>query len=417
MNKKECLAFLGKLELHGYVFGLERIEKFLFLLGNPEKKFKTIHVAGTNGKGSTCAFIASILQKAGYKTGLYTSPHLIEFNERIQINGKKIPGKELIQLVSKLKKLKEKNQSKKKFSGLKNLTYFEFTTAIAFEYFAQKKVDFLVCETGMGGRLDATNVVLPLVSVITNVSMEHEKYLGNYIEKIALEKAGIIKKNIPLITAEKSHSVLKIFEKICMAKGAPFYVSGKDFPFRKIKTSLRGKFQQENANLAFAVIEILKKFYAVEIQDSAVKKGFLSAKWPGRFQIVQKNHFVVLDCAHNVACMEALKESFLDFFGKKKAILVIGISSDKNVSKMVEIISPIAKKVFCTRAKLRGIETGLLKKEFEKKGFVEEQIFEIPEVSVALKTAISSASKSDIVLVCGSCFVVGEAMNALKLKI
>ncbi|MDD5163286.1 MAG: Mur ligase family protein, partial [Candidatus ainarchaeum sp.] len=232
MNQ-EAEKFLLELSEKGILLGLERINSFLDFLGNPQNNFKSIHVAGTNGKGSTCAMIERILREAGFKTGIYTKPHLVSLNERFRINSIKIPEKELEERILNLKKI----ISEKNFQ----LSYFEFLIALAFQYFSDKKVDFAVIETGMGGRLDATNVLQPLVSIITNIALEHMQYLGNSLEKIAFEKAGIIKENGILLTTEKNNKILKIFKKSCKEKNSLFIAIKK--PYKKSKVGLLGEHQ------------------------------------------------------------------------------------------------------------------------------------------------------------------------------
>src|SRR3989338_1387571 len=249
---QSTLDYLYSLERFGIKLGLETTQKMLDVLENPHHTFKSIHVTGTNGKGSTCAFLASILQEAGYKTGLYTSPHLVKFNERIKINGFDIPHQDLLQLISEIKE---------KCSHL-NPTFFEFTTAMAFLYFARQKVDFAVIEVGMGGRLDATNVIMPEVSIITNIGFDHMKHLGDSKEAIAREKAAIIKEKVPLVTAEQDPLLVSYFEKVCRQKQSPIFLvkdvtiiskqeslSGQSFTVDggKFSITLLGRHQQTNA--------------------------------------------------------------------------------------------------------------------------------------------------------------------------
>ncbi|MEK6869330.1 MAG: folylpolyglutamate synthase/dihydrofolate synthase family protein, partial [Nanoarchaeota archaeon] len=282
MDYKNVLDELYSLDVPKWTLGLDRIESLLKKLGNPEKKLRCIHVAGTNGKGSVCAMISSILTGAGYKVGLYTSPHLKKFNERIRINNKLISDKDIVKYYLKIKKY------------VTNQSFFEITTAMAFLYFADKKVDFAVLEVGLGGRLDATNVVTPLVSIITNIGLEHTKYLGNTIKKVAYEKAGIIKNNVPVVTAAEGIALAAI-KKISNERNSRLYIANKKNANYRI--GLKGEFQKLNAAMAIKAIGILKNNYGVKIKKSNVKKGLLNAKWPGRFQFLEKN--ILVDCAHN----------------------------------------------------------------------------------------------------------------------
>ena len=398
MRIKEATAFLDSLEKKGIVFGLEREKKFLSFIGNPEKKFKSILVAGSKGKGSTAAMIESVLRKAGYKTGLYTSPHLMHFSERIRVDGKRISGRELARLVSELKE-------KMKFSKI-SLTFFEFTTALAFEFFSEKKIDFAVAEIGMGGRLDAANVLSPFVSVITNIEKEHEKFLGNTLAKIAREKAGIIKKETPLVTAEKNRKLTAIFERKCREKNSKIIIVKKPFSGR---LSLKGEFQRINAALAIAAINEMKK-QGFEISNKAITEGLVSVQWPGRFETVQKNPLVIIDCCHTPNSALALADSFRKIFGKKKAVLIVGIAKGKNFTGIVSALSPIALLSFSCEAKIRGMSALRIKKEFEKNRVM---AIAVKSVKRAVKKAISTAGKKGIVLVAGSCFTAGEAMELL----
>ena len=365
------------------------------LAGGPHGKFRSIHIAGTNGKGSTAALIERILRESGFKTGLFTSPHLIRINERIQVNGGQISDNDFAELVSETRVQVEKFKIP--------LTYFEFLTAMAFNHFASKKVDFAVVETGMGGRLDATNVLRPLVSVITNVEKDHEGHLGNTFEEIAAEKAGIIKEGIPVVTAEWKEPVLDILRKKALEKNTLLSIVGEEF---RGGLGLLGSFQRWNAALALAAVKELQK-QGVEISDRAVQGGLMKALWPGRFQILQKKPTVVFDCAHNTGCCFVLAKAFKEMFPAKKALLVFGASSNKNAEKMASLLSPIAKKVFVTSAHYRGMSLEKLAAFFDSCCLPVEAV---QGVENALEKALSSASDDDIILVAGSCFLVGEAM-------
>jgi len=399
LDKKQVFAFLEELQGKGMELGLERIEKFLSFAGNPERQFKSVHIAGTNGKGSTAAMIESILREAGFKTGLFTSPHLVSFNERIQVNGEKIVDKQLVKLVVETRREMEK-------FGIP-LTYFEFITALAFRHFANSKVEIAVIETGMGGRLDATNVVLPLVSVITNVERDHEQHLGNSRQGIAAEKAGIIKKRVPIVTAEWKKNVLSVFREKASEKGSKLVVVGEPF---KGKLNLLGLFQKWNAALAVAAVNTLKE-QGLEVEAKAIRGGLAKVEWPGRFQIVQKKPTVVLDCAHNPACCTVLVKAFEDAFPGKKALLVVGVSNGKNFGKMARILSPIAGKVSVTGAGYRAMPLKEIAGQFELLG---RKVEAVEGVANALKAVLPSAKPDDVVLVTGSCFVVGEALEFLE---
>lgn len=409
MSKAEATAFLEGLEAKGIRLGLERVSKFMEFLGSPEKGFKAVHIAGTNGKGSTAAMLESILRKAGYRTGLYTSPHLVRLNERVQVNGKPIADRALVQIVSETRAEMEKSRIP--------LTYFEFLTAAAFRHFASQGIEFGVIETGLGGRLDATNIIKPAASVITNVEREHEALLGNSVEEIALEKAGIVKEGIPLITAEWKKPVLDVFRKKCREENARLSVVKNPY---KGRLGLLGPFQRWNAAAALAVAREMQG-QGIEISEKAIEEGLASARWPGRFEVVRRSPTVVLDCAHNPACCVVLRRAFTEAFPGKRALLVFGASSDKNVAGMSKELAQIAGEVFVAGARHRAMAPEKIAAYFGKGnagvapgagGRLKATVAH--SVKEAVQKALAAAGKEGVVLVTGSCFVVGEAMQALE---
>lgn len=380
--------YLEKIEGRGIKLGLKRMKKYLRLLKNPHHNYKSILVAGTNGKGSTANMISAILKEAGFRVGTYTSPHVVDYNERFKINSKKISNKKMNSLINEMKKFDSKIKP----------TYFEFATAFAFSYFAKKKVDYAVLEVGMGGRLDATNITNSKISVITNISLEHQKHLGNTILKIAREKAGIIKENGILIIAEKNKSVLKLFKRICKQKNSKFIQIKKPYTG---KVTLHGEYQKMNASLAEAVALQLK------IKKSAIKKGIAEAENIGRFQIIQKNPVLITDCSHNPAGMKSFICSLKKKFPKGKFTFVIGFSEGKNHKEMLKSIIPNSQKLIITSAQWRGMKTNEIIKEIRKLN-KKIELIEIPEVKEAVKFALADSYKKDYIAVCGSIFVVGE---------
>ena len=391
MSYDNVIKSIYELEKHGIKLGLYNIKLLLNKLNNPHKTLKIIHVAGTNGKGSVCAIIASILQEAGFKVGMYTSPHLRRFSERILINSKEIPKKDIVRLYNKVKKY------------YKNQTFFEFVTAMAFLYFKQKKVDFLVLEVGLGGRLDATNVVDPLISVITNIGLEHTDYLGKTISSVAYEKAGIIKRNKPVVFGY-NYKALKVIKKVCKRKNSRLFLVKKSSQ-KNLKLNLKGDFQLDNAAIALTTIDTLKKFYNIKITKKNIKDGLIKVKWPGRFEFIEKN--VLVDCAHNPTGAFALRKEILKIKSNyKKIILVIGILKDKDIAGILKQLVPLANKVIITKAKINRAAEPKKLAEYIKKDF---KI--IVDVKKALNYAKSIAQKNDLVLVTGSCFVVGEAIR------
>jgi dihydrofolate synthase/folylpolyglutamate synthase len=388
------LKWLNSLEIFGSRLGLERINELLSKLGNPQSKLKCIHVAGTNGKGSVCAMIASVLKEQGYKVGMYTSPHLKRFTERFQVNGEEISQKRLNEIIEKIRPY------------YKNQTFFEIATAIGFLYFFEEKVDFLVLEVGLGGRLDATNVIEPLVSVITNISLEHTQVLGDREEIIAYEKAGIIKKGKPVVTLAKGDA-LKEIKKIAQEKNSKLYIPKKYHKtdgkfsvnsYRNMHLGLLGEFQLENASIALKSIDIIKEDY--DISDEAIRKGMENVLWPGRLEYIEKD--VVVDCAHNPGGMSALKKEIMKI-NCEKVISVVGILKDKDKKSIVEIVSSFSDYiVFCEAKSDRASKA----EELASYCKVRNEI--VKDVKKALKKAKKLANNSDLVLVTGSIYTVGE---------
>lgn len=349
------IQWLNSYQLHGIKPGLGRITKVLKLLGNPHKKIKTLHIAGTNGKGSTSSILAKVLKEQGFKTGLYTSPHLFRLNERYQINEKEIENEDLEECLKILKKIIPENFL---------ITYFEITTALAFLYFYEKKVDLAVIECGLGGRLDATNVILPEVSIITNIGWDHMHYLGNTLEKIAFEKAGIMKRGIPCVLGNIENSIKHVFENKAQKLKIPLFWLRKDFTinqenskwnysgthiFKNLELSLKGTFQGENLACALKALEILEERGFLKIKEPLLRKALKEVKWLGRYQLFSlKGKEFLIDVAHNISGIETLKENLLkDNF--TNFLLIMGVSNeegDKPFVKMLEILVPLASKIF-----------------------------------------------------------------------
>ncbi len=382
---------------------LSRIKSFLCLLGNPQDSFKSIHVAGTKGKGSTCAFISYILKEAGFKVGLYTSPHLTDFRERIRIlPGRKEGGfegmitkEELTRLVVFLKPLiKEYNRKSK----LRPLTFFEVYTALAFLYFKNNSIDFAVLETGLGGRLDATNAVDSELCVITPISYEHTDKLGKTLKRIAYEKAGIIKKNGAIVViAPQEEEALSALRLRCGKFNAKLFEVKK---IQKFKIRLIGEHQLVNAAVAVKAVLSLKINPGIEV----IKKGLYNTSWPGRCEILKKKPFVVIDGAQNVASIKALIKAIRDNFNYDKIILIIGLSSDKDIAGISRIIRGFADNFIITKAKSkRAMDTRIIA------GYLRDKNYCITEsVREAKEKAMRLAGKNDLILVTGSLFVVGE---------
>lgn len=418
---EEAVGYLYSLQKFGIKFGLSKTSNLLKALGNPHKGQKYIHIAGTNGKGSVASFICSILKEAGLRVGLYTSPHLVRFTERFQINNEEITEEKTEALIRELKEV---------FNSEEPPTFFEAATALAITYFAREKTDVAIMEVGMGGRLDATNVIVPLVSLITNISMEHQFYLGSTLLDIAREKAGIIKDGIDFVTGASQPAVVKLFESIAKAKKALFWRLGKDVRYRTsasglhyygrkhrlngIHLGLNGDFQSRNAALALAAIERLEeKGFRISSRD--MSKGLENTLWPGRMQIVAENPTIILDGAHNPAATRILAGAIRAGFKYRRLILVIGVMADKEIGPLLRGIVPISDYVIYTRPIYsRAANPEILAAEaapLEKPGEV------VQVLSEALDMARTMAMPQDLIVVSGSLFTVGEAMAYFDPKI
>ena len=419
MNYKKSIDWLYSFEKFGIKLGLERISYICKKLGNPQDKYKIIHVGGTNGKGSVCRFLQSILTLNGYKVGVYLSPHLQRFSERFLIDGDEIPEDDIVVLIEKIKPIIDEMIKNKNIP-----TFFEIVTALAFQYFNDKKVDFAIIEVGLGGRFDATNIVKPVVSVITNVTFDHQDRLGKKIEEISFEKAGIIKKDIPLVTAatDKALEVIKkevkekktnisVIEKSSWEKtqGGPewseFLINGllKNY---NVKTKMAGQFQGENIAIVLATIEILQ-MNGVYITDESIIKGIEKTSIVGRMEIVGFEPIVFLDGAHNIAAMQYLRNTLVNDFVYEKLIIVIGILADKNVLEMLDIITPISDIIVVTKSQnKRACDPLKLKDMIDKKEAVIKD-----DIISAIDYAKKVASKRDLICITGSLFTVGEAKD------
>jgi dihydrofolate synthase/folylpolyglutamate synthase len=362
-------------------------------LNHPEKKFKSIHVAGTNGKGSTSHMLASILQEAGYKVGLYTSPHLKNFTERIRINGNEISEEYVHNFILE----------HKPFLELQQLSFFEMTVGLAFNYFADEKVDVAVIEVGMGGRLDSTNIITPLLSIITNIGLDHTQFLGETLPEIAFEKAGIIKKGIPVIIGEKQDETTPVFIDKAKNTNSPIHFASDHF--KSYKTDLLGDYQKKNANTVVNAIQHLTYF---KIDKNHIKKGLLNVvkntNLKGRWQILQHSPKIICDTAHNKEGLQIVMHQ-LSNEKYEKLHLVLGVVSDKELSKILTLLPKKASYYFCKP----NISRGLSEKELQEKAN-EFQLLgnTFSSVKEALQNAKEKAISKDVVYVGGSTFVVAE---------
>lgn len=414
---RDSLAYLYSLEKFGMIFGLTQVERILGAIGNPHQELQVIHIGGTNGKGSTAAMIASVLQTEGYRVGLYTSPHLVRFNERIQINGQEIEDERVTELTDWMRDRIEAEGIEGPF------TFFDFTTALALLYFKQNLVDLAVVEVGLGGRLDSTNVVDPLLSIITNIAKDHEEQLGHGILKIAEEKAGIIKKGRPLVTAASQPRVLRLFSNLCRQKEAPYFRVGKEFNYswrggrefdydgwhRKlwnVSLGLLGRHQVINATTALGALEVLEEL-GYRVSTEAMLEGLRDVRWPGRLEMIHATPRVILDGAHNPAGARVLEEALRKEFEFRHLILLVGILKDKDIRAILQTLSPLAHQIILSRASIeRAAPAALLKTALGRHGDKAEVIENLEE---AIEKGLSLTGEDDLLLITGSLYVVGEA--------
>ena len=426
MTYAETIEFLYGVRLFGQKLGLETTQYLLRLMGDPQQSLRFIHIAGTNGKGSVAAMLQAVLSAAGYKTGLYTSPHLVSFCERFQIDGQPIAESEIVRLVAEIKPLLATVATHPEF---RSPTFFEAITAVALQYFHEQKVDVVVWETGLGGRLDATNVVTPLVSVITNIAFDHTQYLGETLAQIATEKCGIIKNGVPVVTAAGAEEALAVIRSTAAERAGKLTVVGEDVratrlsegehcqcvrltgvhhDYGSLTIPLLGPHQTLNCATAVAALEAC----GLRVTPPQVHEGLARTRWPGRFQIVEHNPTVVLDGAHNAAASEKLALTLCEHFAGQKLTLIIGVLRDKNYDQMCQILAPLAEHIFCVPVNSeRTCDPDQLAR-WCKAGNASAQISVSPNVSEAYAHARNASGRNAIVIT-GSLFLVGEALDQL----
>lgn len=412
MSYSEALEYLYGLEKLGIVFGLENIRWLLTLMGNPQRFFRAIHIGGTNGKGSVASMLSSILKLAGYRVGKYASPHLVSFTERITVSDEEITEKEVAELTAEIR------QKICREHGERPFTFFDFTTALAFEYFRRRQVDPALIEVGLGGRLDSTNVLEPLIAVITNVTHDHMDYLGDDLSDIAREKAGIIKDGVPVVTAAVDQP-RRIIEETARQHGSPVYVMGRDFSYEKrgdqimsytglrwtvddLFVNLRGDHQFANAAVALCTAELLSGS-GFDIKADHGRRGLATVIWPGRIEVVREQPTVILDGAHNTEGVRALVQFLKDHFSERRKVLVFGVLADKEYEKMVALLTPVVDTVILTRP---SSERALAPADLQKRvghGIVSKSL------RGALETARAMTGGGDVLVVTGSLYLVGEA--------
>ena len=423
MNPSQVHPYLSSFvnlesQLHQYgpeEFNLNRIRKFLDLAGNPARDLAVIHVAGTKGKGSTCAFLASILQEAGYQAGLYTSPHLHKVNERIRIiNPQDVPGdycgaisdEALASVLTQLRPLAAaiENEGEK-------LTYFEVLTVAALAYFASRRAKVVILETGLGGRLDATNAVESLIAIITPVSLDHTRILGQTLKQIAAEKAGIIKNpRQHVVISSQDEQVMGVILERCREFGIQPVIANSQ-KCENLSIGLKGRHQMINAAAALEAAVLLRD-KGFTITEEAISKGLWRVCWPGRFEVLRKNPTVIADCAHNEASAQALARTLSEEYPSRRVILILGVSQDKDIRAIAEALKDKAAQVLLTRAnhpRAHFFTAAEAKDYFYNKPF--KLTASLPE---ALGTALQAAGAQEVIVVTGSVFVVAEAMRLLR---
>ncbi|HXM25109.1 MAG TPA: folylpolyglutamate synthase/dihydrofolate synthase family protein [Chthoniobacterales bacterium] len=386
----DTLSWLYGTQTRGIKLGLAGIQALADVLGNPQQSLRFVHVAGTNGKGSVCAMLESICRAAGLKTGLFTSPHLVRYNERIQVNRRSIPNEEVIRGINQIQALISEHDL--------NPSFFEITMALAFLYFLKSAVDIVVLETGLGGRLDATNIVMPIVSVLTSIDLDHQRILGNSLAEIAREKAGIIKQGVPVVSAPQYAEVCRVFESV--AQSHDTQIQYAEFPSPPFRLALAGSRQQLNA--AVAVDALAQANLAISPQ--AITTGLASVFWPGRFQQVAPN--LILDGAHNPAASWQLVQTWKECHRGTTPTVIFGGLKDKNLSQMLEALSQIASGFFLVPVQN---DRSASPSDLKAPSYLPSTVY--PNV----KTAIDQArTLPDPILVTGSLYLVGEALAWLE---
>lgn len=410
MTYPEAIQFLYDLQMFGTKFGLENTFKLAGLAGNPQEKLRFIHVAGTNGKGSTCAILESIYRASGLRVGLFTSPHLVSFAERIQVNRGLIPEAEVVRLVSEMQEVL------KQFPKEGHPTFFEVVTVMGLKYFAEQKCDLVIWETGMGGRLDATNIVTPLASVITNVDLDHQKWLGETIEQIAFEKAGIIKAGVPLITGETKAAALDVIADTAEKKNTQLTIVASDTAtadlLNDVRFPLLGEHQKINAAVALATVEVLQPI--LPVSPAEIRRGLETVFWPGRVQLMQTaaGQKIVLDGAHNLAGAEALRKTLLAEFAGQKFALLLGILRDKQFPEICRILAPLSEHIFLVPV---GSERTAAPEELASICRAAN-----PKAAVTncgtLAQALEQTRTENLLVISGSLYLIGEAMELLSIS-
>lgn len=421
MNYKETLEYIHSVCWKGSRPGLERTEKLLDMMGNPQNNLKYIHVAGTNGKGSVCSMLSTVLRKAGYKTGLYTSPFVRYFNERMMIDGQMISNEELSEVTEYVKQFADKMEDVP--------TEFELITAIAFEYFSRNKCDIVVLEVGMGGRLDSTNIInTTVLSVITGIALDHTAFLGDTLGAIATEKAGIIKQNTPVVYGGKSIEAYEAISKVAREKNSILHTA-TDTEFKNIEFSLRGctldapsfeglfvslvgDYQPSNIATALKCLSVLTES-GMKITEEHIRNGMAEVYWPARFEIINENPLMIYDGAHNPEGLRACVDSIKRFFGDRKVNIISGVMADKDVNSMLPVIAEVADEVFTVIPNNpRSMDSKVYAEYFNNYG-IKANAFET--IDEGVKAALDSSAKKGCALISlGTLYMYGDIRDALE---
>lgn len=430
----EAVDWIVHLVPFGIKPGLKRMEKLMELLNHPERRLKFIHVAGTNGKGSVCAYLSEVLKQAGYDVGTFTSPYIEKYTDRIRVNGDNISDEDLVRVVNKIKPLVEQVAA----SELGQPTMFEVSTALAIEYFAHVAYpDFVVWETGLGGRLDSTNIVTPIVTAITNVGHDHMEILGDTLEKVAAEKAGIIKAGVPVVSAVDQPEAIAVLEQTAKSKQSTLYLSGRHFryeavaerendqvfhffgPFRgipKVGISMNGRHQLQNASVALMTLEVLRQYYALIIEDDVLISAMKATKWAGRLEMISHSPRILIDGAHNPEGGAALAQALRDTYSYKNLHFVMGMLSTKNHSGYLRHILPLVDTLILTEpdwhkkedaAKLAELARTLLT-EIGRTGV---DVIVEPNWKAALELVKGKTAQDDLAVVSGTLYLIGDVRS------
>jgi dihydrofolate synthase / folylpolyglutamate synthase len=411
---RDSIDYLYGLQKYGIKFGLNSTESILERLGNPHHKLRCIHVGGTNGKGSSAAILSSLLTRHGFRVGLYTSPHLVRFTERFRINDEEVPMHRILPVFERIRSV---------INEAEPPTFFEVVTTMGLTFFAQEEVDWAVIEVGMGGRLDATNVIHPHVSMITNVSYDHQEFLGNTLAAIAREKAGIIKDGVPVVTGARQPLVQGILKATCFRHAAPLYCLGSDFRVRRnpdggfqyqgirhrwpaLSVGLKGGHQCQNTALALACLEVLERNQSLALSENSIHEGLAKVHWPARLEILSEKPLIILDGAHNPQGAETLRDALRTCFKYKKLHLVLGIMADKDIKGILRRLLPLAETAIFTQPRYaRAADPEALKRlarPYLRKHYV------INDPAAAIEQAKLLADPDDAICIAGSLYFAGE---------